>query len=331
MRTSPGLLAVAWLLTASHVLAAGASVESATPEQSTAASDKYRAGMTELQQEKFAEALETFKQSYDTVASPNTHLMIARTLSKMGKVAAAYAEIDLVIREAEKAAEKSDKYKKTLDAARGEKEDLKNKVGFVTVSVQASVSVAGRPLDAAELGRRVAVDPGPADIVLKLPSGEEERRHVDVQPGKESKVDIAPPSGSAAPAVAPAVAPCPPAAPVVEKSGIDQRTLGLIAGGIGVAGIATFAVFGVLDNGKYNDLKGRCANNVCSPSDSADAESGRMYQTVANVGLGVGVVGVVSSVLLFATAPSRAKERAASRTTPEVAVGPASVLVKGRF
>src|SRR5262245_24640913 len=117
MRNLKSALVASWLLAAAPAWATGASIDAATPEQSTAASDKYRTGMTQFQEEKYAEALETFKQSYDTVASPNSHLMIVRTLSKMGKVGVAYAEIDSVIREAEKATEKSDKYKKTLDAA----------------------------------------------------------------------------------------------------------------------------------------------------------------------------------------------------------------------
>lgn len=324
-------VAASWLLAAAPALGAGASIDAATPEQSTAASDKYRTGMTLFQQEKYAEALETFKQSYDTVASPNSHLMVVRTLAKMGKVAAAYAEIDAVIHEAEKATEKSDKYKKTLDAARSEKDDLKTKVGFVVVNVQASVSVAGRDLDSSELGRRVPVDPGSVDVVLKLSSGEEEHRKVDVGPGRETKIEIAPPAASHAAAVAAPAAPCPTSAPIVEQTGINQRTLALVAGGIGVVGFGTFAVFGLLDNGKYSDLQNACKDNVCARALSNEAETGRTYQTLANVGLGVGIAGVVSSVVLFVTAPSRSKERVGRRASPEIAVGPSSVSVRGAF
>jgi hypothetical protein len=56
-----------------------------------------------------------------------------------------------------------------------------------------------------------------------------------------------------------------------------------------------------------------------------------MYQTVANVGLGVGIVGVVSSVLLFVTAPSHPKERAALRKIPEVGLGPGFVSFRNTF
>src|SRR5262249_47150350 len=159
-----------------------------------------------------------------------------------------------VIHEAEKATEKSDKYKKTLDAARSEKDDLKTKIGFVVVNVQASVSVAGRDLDAAEPGHPVPAHPGSGEGVLKLPSGEEERQKVDVSPGRDTKVEIAPPSVTHAGTVAAAPAACPPPPPAPPPSGINQGTLALVVGGIGVAGFATFAVFGILDNGKYDDI-----------------------------------------------------------------------------
>jgi hypothetical protein len=167
--------------------------------------------------------------------------------------------------------------------------------------------------------------------VLKLPSGEEERQKVDVQPGRDTKVDIAPPSVAHAAPVATAAAPCPPPASAPPPSGINQRTLALVVGGIGLAGFATFAVFGILDNGKYNDIKDSCPNGVCPRALADDAETGRMYQTIANVGLGVGIAGVATSVVLFATAPSHSKERAASKPAPQVLVGLGSVSVRGRF
>jgi len=257
--------------------------------------------------------------------------MIVRTLAKMGKPAAAFAEIDAVIREAERAADKSDKYKKTLDAARSERDDLKTKVGFVVVNVQAQVSVGGRNLDSVELGHPVVVDPGPTDVVLKLPSGEEEHRKVDVVPGRESKVDIVPPSAATAAPVAASAAPCPAPAAVAHETGINQRTLALVAGGVGVLGFATFAVFGILDNAKYKDLQDNCRGNVCPPTFSDEAETGRMYQTLANVGLGVGIVGAVSSVALFVTAPSHTAERTGGGRAPVLAVGPSAVSLKGAF
>jgi hypothetical protein len=323
------LLATLW--TAPAAYAKGASVDDATAEQSNAASDKYRSGTEAFEAGRFDVALGLFRASYDVVASPNSHLMIARALSRMGKNAEAYAEIESTIAEADAAAQKSEKYKKTAQTARAEQGDLSKKVGFVVVSVPAKVTVGGEPLRAGSLGRAVA-DPGKSEVVLKLESGEEVRRTVEVTAGEETPIELALPEVKGSPgAAAPAPAPeCPPARTVETHGGVDQKTLAYVAGGVGALGFATFAVFGLLNNSKYHDLEDRCTGGVCPRSLSGDAETGRQYQAIANVGLGVGAVGLVTAGVLFFTAPPSHPESAHLPTT-RVAVGPASVSLQGRF
>src|SRR4051794_40427151 len=65
--------------------------------------DHYRAG-------RLLEALAAFRASYDMVASPNSHIMIARTLRDKGDIAHAYAEYDRVVVEADQAILRDSKY-----------------------------------------------------------------------------------------------------------------------------------------------------------------------------------------------------------------------------
>jgi len=312
-----------WCARARPVAAAGASVESAMAEQSAAASDRYRAGTEAFQAQRYDEALARFRESYALVASPNSHLMVARALSKLGKNAEAYTELAATIREAESAAQKSDKYRKTLESARAEQSELGSRVGVVVVTVQADVTVGGRPLPAGALGGTVIVDPGKTEVVLRLPNGAEERRQIDVLPGKETRVDMATPARVSAAPAAPGAAPA--------RTGIDPLALAAVAGGVGVLGFATFAVFGVLDQGEFSDLQRRCPGNVCPASAAPDAETGRTYQTLANVGLGVGIVGAASGLVLLLTGTSRPATRALGGTRTEVAVGPGTMAIRGRF
>jgi hypothetical protein len=322
----PALAVMLCLATGStSARAAGVSVQSATQEQASAASEKYRAGMELFGAQKYADALEVFRKSYDVVASPNTHLMIGRTLSRMGKLADAYREIDATVAEADAAALGSDKYKKTAEAARAELDDLKTKVGFLVVNLATTVSVGGRQIQGGELGRPIVLEPGSTEVVLSLPSGETEKQEVRVQPGTETRVDLAPPPAK----TVITAAPCPPLK-AEHGDGIDQRTLAWVAGGVGLAGFATFGVFGVLDDKKYSDLKDQCPQGVCPRNLSSEAETGRTYQTLANVGLGVGIVGIGTGLVLFLTAPSSHPERVAS-SLPDVSVGPRSVELRGRF
>ena len=115
------------------------------------------------------------------------------------------------------------------------------------------------------------------------------------------------------------------------SNGIDQRALAVVAGGVGVLGFATFAVFGVLDQKKYSDLQDKCPGGVCSGSVASGIDTGRTYQTLANVGLVVGLVGAAAGIVLFATAPSQHALPITARVPTEVAVGPSSMLVRGRF
>jgi len=325
------LLALSVVVVAPHARAESAAVEAATNEQSTTASDKYRAGADAFEAQKLPEALALFRESYAIVASPNSHLMIARVLAKMGKNADAYNELEATIREADLAASKSDKYKKTAQTARSERDELKAKVGFLVVGVDANFSVGGRRLGADEIGRTLVVEPGSTEVVLRTAAGTEEHRRVDVPAGQEIRVAIAPPTPATPTAPAPA-APCPPPVQSSPATGIDQRLLAGVAGGIGIVGLATFAVFGTLDQKKYSDLESKCPNGICSRSLAGDAETGRTYQTLANVGLGVGVVGIATGLVLIFTAPHPPKtEKSARAAFTNVRVGPSSVTVVGNF
>ena len=96
-------------------------------------------------------------------------------------------------------------------------------------------------------------------------------------------------------------------------------------------GLATFGVFGALNNSKFSDLEDQCSNNQCPADLESDADTGRTYQTIANVGLIVGGVGLAAGAVLFLTSDSGSKENSASSTTPVVGVGPGSVMVRGKF
>src|SRR5258708_21299079 len=57
----------------------------------------YLQGTAHYKAGRLLEALAAFRASYDMVASPNSHLMIARTLRDKGAIAQAYAEYDRVV------------------------------------------------------------------------------------------------------------------------------------------------------------------------------------------------------------------------------------------
>ena len=95
-----------------------------------------------------------------------------------------------------------------------------------------------------------------------------------------------------------------------------------------MAGALTFGVFGVLNHAKYSDVQDECSDNLCSDDVREDAERGHTYQTIANVGLIVGAVGLGTAVALVLTEPDAT---AARRSGTRIAVGPGSIRLQGTF
>ena len=323
--------ALALLLSTVPVLAAGVPVDEASWADTQVATEQYKSGKSAFDQGNLEEALARFQASYDTVASPNSHLMIARVLIELQRHVAAYEELALVIGEAEAVKKNPEKYAKTADAARALRSELEKKLGFVTVEVPAKVKIKGEDVAVSQWGTPIPVVAGTTAVEVEMADGSKRSEQLSVPAGKTTELEISPP---------PAAPPAPTTSNVercVEREGtqttggtIKQQTVAYAAGGIGAAGLLTFTVFGILDNKRFNDLETQCVGGACPADLADDAERGRSYQALANVGLGVGVVGIGAGAVLLATAPRR--ERVASRTRrPQLLVGPGSVAVKGRF
>ena len=111
-----------------------------------------------------------------------------------------------------------------------------------------------------------------------------------------------------------------------DTSQASLKTWAYVAGAVGVAGLATYGVFGFLNNGIYSDLASECPNGDCPPSLESNIDKGRKYQLISFVGLGVGVVGLgVGATLFFLDSGQEQAPQAA------VYVGPGSLHLRGSF
>jgi len=97
---------------------------------------------------------------------------------------------------------------------------------------------------------------------------------------------VATPSTSAAPAA-------PPPAPAANDDGAALRTVGYIAGAVGIAGFVLFAVAGIGAKNAHDRLDEACAAGRCNDaSHEADIADGKRLQTAANIGLATGLAGL---------------------------------------
>lgn len=308
--------------------ARAARAHSAEKEQHAAAKKAFEAGNKLYDSHHYEEALAAFRASYQIVVSPNSRLMMARCLRELGHNAEAYREYDAATADA---ARGGDRYRSSGEAAAEERDELKPKIAFLTVRVRGAepgvtVRVGDVKLADADVGVPVPFEPAAVVVTAESSDGASARSNVTLAAGATSEVELEPVKPvEAKPPPPPAVAaPAPvPAAP--SSSSSPLRTWSYVAGGVGAAGFVTFAVFGAMTSSKYSSLQKACPQNHCGPEQQNDIDAGRTYQTIANVGLGVGIAGLATGVTLFLLSSGHHDE------ATQVGFGFGSARVSGRF
>jgi hypothetical protein len=299
------------LLASSFALADGVAPGDANATQKQQALEHFTVGKTAFEAKTYDKAITELRASLDVVNSPNARLVLARALRDSGALGDAWTEYGRVAEDATKLAATEARYSQTADAAVSERGELEPKLAFVTVDVQhapgdTTLKVAGRSVPAEQWAAPILAPTGAVDVVLSDASGKElARQTVAATVGQKVAVTldahpVAPVSSAPNPDDSPdfqKAAPPPPPPQSSDRSGL--RPYAYIAGGVGVAGLAAFTIFGVMSSSDFNDLKNNCPSGSCPSSKSGEINDGKTFQTVANVGLGVGIVGVAAGATLF--------------------------------
>ncbi len=307
-------------------------VDAAAVKLKQDASALYKAGKAAFDNNRLDEALAKFRESYRIVASPNSRLMISRTLGKLGKNVDAYREALAAAEEARAAAAHNDKYKQTAADAHDDIVELEKKIAVVTITVAgapgaATLSVGGLTIDAAEWSKPILLDPGKVEVVLTNSDGVS-RQIVDARPGARLDVRVALPAKVSEETPKPVEA-------KEERSwhGPNRRVIGYVSAGVGGLGMVTFAVFGALSKSQLRQLEASCpAHFNCGAGVYDVAGRGKAYQTVANVGVTVGAIGLATGlgfIVWDVVDGSRPKSEQAGR--PRLVVGPGQVMLSGNF
>ena len=338
---------IAWLFCFVTVLlsqsaqAQGVPIYEATKKQLADAQETFREGSKLYYAGKYEEAMAALRKSQATVASPNTSLMIARCLLGLGQVRESHAQYRAALEEAQIAAEHNKKYASTVDAVREEIAEMEGKVGRVKVHLlyappDTNVFIGDVALTGEQIDEPMLVAPGKVTVRAVAPDGKEVKQTVSVQPGKVTDIDLTFQAKQENLDQPPANEQPPPDTETKVKVDTSEgmpplRTAAFIAGGVGVLGVAAFAVFGSMSNSKFDDLERACPDNNCPPGVQGDIDDGERFQLFANIGLGAGIVGLGTGVTLFLLSGDSAPEGEKASRAPSIAVGPASVTVRGRF
>jgi hypothetical protein len=331
------LLAAACFLLCSVAWAGGAAVDAATPAEQAKAQELYAQGVQHFKAGRHDEAAKAFRNSFELVASPNSQIMHARALREAGRLAEAYEQFALTQKEASELAVRLPKYGTTAESAEAELLELRKRVAVLSVEVVGEmegivVSIGSRRI-ARERWREIAVEPGRVDVTARLPDGRRASQSVDAHPGEVTSVRLDASAQTASQARQ-------GDAPVSDHASDRQfdagakpssslRPWAYLAGGLGVAGIATFAVFGSMSRSTFAELEAGCPNDVCPPQRQAEIDQGKREQMIANLGLAVGVVGLGAGVTLILI--DGGEREASSGPRLRAVAGPGSISLRGRF
>jgi hypothetical protein len=256
--------------------------------------------------------------------APTLTLGLARTQAKLGKVVAAQESYNKIVREWGNNPNPPPAFKDAVEAARTEVVAVSAKVATVTVSVDGptnpQVTIDGQPVPAAALGLKRPVDPGSHKVTATADGYKPADTTFSVTEGGSAAATLKMEKAAGAVAVAPvpgpgtgSASPAEPGADVGTGKGSSNKTLAIVAFGVGGAGLVVGAITGAIALGKAGDLKTACdANKTCPATSQSDVDSYKSVATISTIGFIVAGVGGVAGVVLLLTAP---KDNAASAST----------------
>ncbi len=256
---------------------------------------------------------------------------IALCEEKLGQLVAALADYDLAASDA-----RANKAADVAEEAGRNATLVRERTPRLTIARGAGADAASITLDGVDvapgtLGAPTPVDPG-GHVVEAKQSGHRPFRESFTLAERESRgvtVSLEHESPTA-PAPAPSVPP--PAAPATSHAS-GPGALPWIVGGVGAASLVASGVFFVLRAGAIDDLDGVCgsARDTCPAASRGSFDSGRTYTTLADVTLGIGIVGVGVGAVLLATRSGKSTRSHETVLVPAAPNALAGASVVGRF
>jgi hypothetical protein len=186
------------------------------------------------------------------------------------------------------------------------------------------VRIDGVELGEGSIGVALPMDPGPHELgLLSASGGDAQNKSFVLGEGQRATMSVR----IAAKPSSPVDDRLP--ASTSRSSLSAQRTWTLVAAGVGLAGVTTGAVTGVITLDKKDTANRNCDDDVqlCNPTGVAANRSGKKFAIASSVGFGVGVAGLATAAYLWLTEPPT--PRGAHSSTPlrrsrvrELAVSP---------
>jgi hypothetical protein len=311
---------------------AAPAVTLASEGNKAAAEALFNEGRTLMAAGKYADAIGKLKASQDLDPGLGTLLNLAECYERVGRSATAWAQYREI---ASLARQQGSKDREEL--AEQKSKSLEPKLSKLSINLKpgadaATLTIArdGTTVSSAELGVAIPVDPGKHEVTVTAPGKEKWSTTVDVgEGGQTESVEIPLLADSSSDGTVTAAVGADASSPKSDEpsDGSTQRTLGIVAGGIGLVGVGLGTFMGLQASSSWSDAKKECTAfpNGCSSKGVSLKDDASSQATLSTVGFIVGGVGLAAGAVLFFTAGSGKTE------TVAIGVGPGNVSVKGTF
>lgn len=330
----------------------------AIPATAFAQSDADRATARQLGQDgeqalaakDYKRAEDDFRRADSLIQAPTLLLGLARALAGEGRYVEAQEAYQRIIREGVSPGA-PEPFKKALDSAKAEVQDVEPKIGGVTISVKAAgggdvpnakVTIDDAPVSAAALGVKRVANPGPHVVRASADGFKPVALNITVPVGGAVDAPLTLEkdlSAAAVPASAPQPAPSDTSGPSPQPAAPEQPTTASTGGrsvwpwvafGVGGVGLGLGAVTGILALGKHSDLSKACPSGSCGPDQQSNLSSYHTLGTLSTVGFIVAGVGAAAGVTLLLLQP-KAEGAPAASARARLVVGPGSIGAVGTF
>jgi hypothetical protein len=306
------------------LLASPVALAQASAADRAAAESLFAEGRQYLQSGDYELACAKLEASRRLEPALGTSLNLADCYEKLGRTASAWAEFKSAATAAQKA---GDALRKNTALERAEAlEPRLSRLRIMLADPSVSVLQNGEPASPAVIGSAIPVDPGTYQLEATAPGKTPWSQSIVVRE-EGTVVEVKIPALAAEPVAPTGAPPSPPEPPpMTTDTGSGQRTLAWVFGGVGVASVAAGTVFGALAASSWSKAEDSCADYPfeCSSEGIEHSNDASTRANIATVGFIVGAAALGTSVVLFLT-----DDDGAERT--QVAVGPGSVSLRGRF
>ena len=242
-----------WLTTLTALILLSSAALGQTPSNKSAASTLFRQGRAAFDKGDYAEACPKFAESLRLEPAPGTLLNLAVCEERVGKLVSARQHLTDLLPQL---------HDERLPFARDLLAKVDKRVCRLTLTRGPGAPTETQVKDEHDgkvlpLEQELILDPGDYDLSIMAPGRPSDRLRFTLAEGQTETRVITPPA-AVLPDKTTSIAPTPSS----EGPSLG-RTLGFVAGGVGVAGFGVAAVTGVVLLNKQSEVKKACPNKQC--------------------------------------------------------------------